>query len=90
VLGLTLAQIEEARAKGQKPALGAGFAYLRGPDDAIVEYQGNMPAERFNHIAHVSGAALLRGALVSGAFECRRSAPARRRRAASHRSELQG
>jgi hypothetical protein len=33
-----------------KPALGAGFAYLRGPDDAIVEYQGNMPAERFNHI----------------------------------------
>ena len=33
-----------------KPAGGAGFAYLRGPDDAIVEYQGNMPAERFNHI----------------------------------------
>lgn len=50
VLGLTLAQIEDAKAKGVKPALGAGFAYLRGPDDAIVEYQGNMPAERFNHI----------------------------------------
>jgi catechol 2,3-dioxygenase-like lactoylglutathione lyase family enzyme len=50
VLGLTAAQIEEAKAKGVKPALGAGFAYLRGPDDAIVEYQGNMPAERFNHI----------------------------------------
>ena len=50
VLGLTVAQIEEAKAKGVKPALGAGFAYLRGPDDAIVEYQGNMPAERFNHI----------------------------------------
>lgn len=50
VLGLTLAQIDEAKAKGVKPALGAGFAYLRGPDDAIVEYQGNMPAERFNHI----------------------------------------
>jgi catechol 2,3-dioxygenase-like lactoylglutathione lyase family enzyme len=50
VLGLTVAQIEEARAKGVKPNLGAGFAYLRGPDDAIVEYQGNMPAERFNHV----------------------------------------
>jgi catechol 2,3-dioxygenase-like lactoylglutathione lyase family enzyme len=50
VLGLTMKQIEEARATGVKPALGAGFAYLRGPDDAIVEYQGNMPAERFNHI----------------------------------------
>ena len=33
-----------------KPAGGAGFAYLRGPDDALVEYQGNMPAERFNHV----------------------------------------
>ena len=50
VLGLTLAQIAEAKAKDVKPALGAGFAYLRGPDDAIVEYQGNMRAERFNHI----------------------------------------
>lgn len=50
VLGLTLAQIDEAKAKGVQPALGAGFAYLRGPDDAIVEYQGNMTAERFNHI----------------------------------------
>jgi len=50
VLGLTQAQISEAKAKGVKPAGGAGFAYLRGPDDAIIEYQGNMPAERFNHI----------------------------------------
>jgi catechol 2,3-dioxygenase-like lactoylglutathione lyase family enzyme len=50
VLGLTAKQIDDARAKGVKPALGAGFAYLRGPDDAIVEYQGNMAAERFNHI----------------------------------------
>jgi catechol 2,3-dioxygenase-like lactoylglutathione lyase family enzyme len=49
-LGLTAAQIAEAKAKGVKPAYGAGFAYLRGPDDAIVEYQGNMPAERFNHL----------------------------------------
>lgn len=50
VLGLTRAQVDDAKAKGVKPAGGAGFAYLRGPDDAIVEYQGNMPAERFNHI----------------------------------------
>src|SRR5690349_21748632 len=50
VLGLTRAQVADAKAKGVKPNGGAGFAYLRGPDDAIVEYQGNMPAERFNHI----------------------------------------
>jgi catechol 2,3-dioxygenase-like lactoylglutathione lyase family enzyme len=50
VLGLTLQGIADAKAKGVKPAGGAGFAYLRGPDDALVEYQGNMPAERFNHV----------------------------------------
>jgi catechol 2,3-dioxygenase-like lactoylglutathione lyase family enzyme len=50
VLGLTRAQVANAKANGVKPNGGAGFAYLRGPDDALVEYQGNMPAERFNHI----------------------------------------
>ena len=50
VLGLTTAQVADAKAKGVKPNGGAGFAYLRGPDDALVEYQGNMPAERFNHV----------------------------------------
>lgn len=50
VLGLTKAQIADAKAKGLKPLGGAGFAYLLGPDNAIVEYQGNMPAERFNHV----------------------------------------
>jgi catechol 2,3-dioxygenase-like lactoylglutathione lyase family enzyme len=50
VLGLTKAGIAAAKAKSVKPAGGAGFAYLRGPDDAIIEYQGNMPAERFNHL----------------------------------------
>jgi len=50
VLGLTLAQVAAARAKGVKPNGGAGFAYLRGPDDSLVEYQGNQPAERFNHV----------------------------------------
>lgn len=50
VLGLTKAQIADARVKGAKPAGGEGFAYMQGPDNAIVEYQGNMPAERFNHV----------------------------------------
>lgn len=49
-LGRTRAQIAEAKATGVKPAGGAGFAYLQGPDGAIIEYQGNMPAERFNHV----------------------------------------
>lgn len=50
VLGLTLEGIAEAKAKGIKPNGGAGFAYMRGPDDALIEYQGNQPAERFNHV----------------------------------------
>ena len=50
VLGLTRAQIAAARAEGVKPAGGAGFAYMRGPDNALIEYQGNFPAERFNHV----------------------------------------
>lgn len=50
VLGLTRAGIADAKAKGVQPAGGAGFAYLRGPDDALIEYQGNMAAERFNHV----------------------------------------
>ena len=50
VLGLTKAQIAEARASDVKPKGGAGFAYMAGPDDALVEYAGNYPAERFNHV----------------------------------------
>jgi len=50
VLGLTRAQIADAKARGVKPAGGAGFGYVRGPDDVMIEYQGNMPAERFNHV----------------------------------------
>jgi catechol 2,3-dioxygenase-like lactoylglutathione lyase family enzyme len=50
VLGLTKPQIAEAKSNGVKAAGGAGFAYLAGPDGAIIEYQGNMPAERFNHV----------------------------------------
>lgn len=50
VLGLTKAQIAEARATGVKPKGGAGFSYMEGPDGALVEYAGNYPAERFNHV----------------------------------------
>lgn len=49
-LGRTKAEIVEAKAKGIQPTHSAGFAYLEGPDGAIIEYQGNMPAERFNHV----------------------------------------
>ncbi len=50
VLGLTKSQIAEAKAARVKPAGGAGFAYMQGPDGAIIEYQGDMPVERFNHV----------------------------------------
>lgn len=50
VLGLTRSQIVAARAEGVKPAGGAGFAYMAGPDGALIEYQGNFPRERFNHV----------------------------------------
>jgi catechol 2,3-dioxygenase-like lactoylglutathione lyase family enzyme len=50
VLGLTKSQIAAARTEGIKPAGGAGFAYMAGPDNASIEYQGNFPAERFNHV----------------------------------------
>lgn len=49
-LGLTRAEIAEAKAKGVPPARERGFAYLQGPDGAIVEYLGNFPAERMNHV----------------------------------------
>src|SRR5262249_61780041 len=50
VLGLTRAQLDEAKKNNVKPAGGAGFAYIRGPDGALIEVQGDMPAERFNHV----------------------------------------
>jgi catechol 2,3-dioxygenase-like lactoylglutathione lyase family enzyme len=50
VLGLTQAQIADAKARDAQPTRTGGFAYMRGPDQAIVEYAGNHPAERFNHV----------------------------------------
>ena len=50
VLGLTLEQIAEAKATGIEPKREGGFGYIQGPDDAIVEYAGNQPVERFNHV----------------------------------------
>jgi catechol 2,3-dioxygenase-like lactoylglutathione lyase family enzyme len=50
VLGLTTTQIADAKARGVQPTRTGGFAYMRGPDDALVEYAGNHGAERFNHV----------------------------------------
>jgi catechol 2,3-dioxygenase-like lactoylglutathione lyase family enzyme len=50
VLGRTTAQVADAKASGLEPTRTAGFAYMEGPDDALVEYAGNFPAERFNHV----------------------------------------
>jgi catechol 2,3-dioxygenase-like lactoylglutathione lyase family enzyme len=48
--GLTKTQIAEAKASGVQPTRKGGFGYMRGPDHALVEYAGNHPAERFNHV----------------------------------------
>jgi catechol 2,3-dioxygenase-like lactoylglutathione lyase family enzyme len=48
--GLTRAQIAEAKANHTQPLGGGGFAYMRGPDGALVEYVGDHPAERFDHV----------------------------------------
>jgi catechol 2,3-dioxygenase-like lactoylglutathione lyase family enzyme len=50
VPGRTRAQIAEAKAAGLQPTRTGGFGYMRGPDEALVEYAGNYPAERFNHV----------------------------------------
>ncbi len=49
-LGETQEQMKESIATGVKPAGGAGFAYLAGPDGARIEVAGNNDQERFNHI----------------------------------------
>jgi catechol 2,3-dioxygenase-like lactoylglutathione lyase family enzyme len=50
-LGLTKAQIAEAREKGVRPTRKGGFAYMSGgPEDALFEIAGDYPQERFNHV----------------------------------------
>lgn len=49
-LGRTEEQIAEAKSSGVEPTRKGGFGYFAGPDGAIVEYAGNQPAERFNHV----------------------------------------
>ena len=45
--GLTKVQIAEAKANAVQPTRSGGFGYLQGPDNALVEYAGNHPAEPF-------------------------------------------
>lgn len=48
---LTRAAAGAARSRGATPqTAGAGFGYLTGPDGEWVEYAGDHPAERFNHV----------------------------------------
>jgi hypothetical protein len=50
-LGLTRAQIAEAKANRVQPLRKGGFAYMSGgPEDALFEIAGDYPAERFNHV----------------------------------------
>ena len=48
--GLTRAQIEDAKRNNIQPAGGGGLAYMEGPEGALVEYVGDYPAERFDHV----------------------------------------
>jgi catechol 2,3-dioxygenase-like lactoylglutathione lyase family enzyme len=50
VLGRTAAQVADAKTTRLEPTRTGGFAYMQGPDNALVEYAGNYPAERFNHV----------------------------------------
>jgi catechol 2,3-dioxygenase-like lactoylglutathione lyase family enzyme len=49
-LGLTKAQIAEAKARQAEPTRVGGFAYMEGPDNALFEIAGNHGQERFNHV----------------------------------------
>ena len=49
-LGRTREEVAEAKAQNLQPAGGAGFGYLAGPDGVFIEFAGDRPAERFNHV----------------------------------------
>ena len=48
--GLTRAQIADAKAANVQPVGGGGFAYMDGPEGALVEYVGDFPGEYFDHV----------------------------------------
>jgi catechol 2,3-dioxygenase-like lactoylglutathione lyase family enzyme len=48
--GLTRAQIAAAKAAGAKPKGGGGFVYMEGPEGVLVEFVGDHPKERFDHV----------------------------------------
>src|SRR5262245_46720516 len=48
--GLTKAQIAEAAASRNKPKGAGRFAYMQGPDNAIVEYVVDHPTEYMTHV----------------------------------------
>lgn len=50
VPGRTRAQLAEARVQNLQPRREAGNGYIAGPDGAIIEFSGNAPAERVNHV----------------------------------------
>ena len=50
VPGRTRAQLGEAVAQNLQPTHVAGNGYIRGPDGAIIEFTGNAPAERLDHV----------------------------------------
>jgi hypothetical protein len=50
VPGRTRVQVDEAKAQNLQPTHVAGNGYILGPDRAIVEFTGNAPAERFDHV----------------------------------------
>ena len=50
VPGRTKAQLAEAAAQNLQPSRKAGNGYIHGPDGAIIEFTGNAPAERVDHV----------------------------------------
>lgn len=50
VPGRTRAQLAEARVQNLQPRREAGNGYIAGPDGAIIEFTGNAPAERIDHV----------------------------------------
>jgi hypothetical protein len=50
VPGRTKAQLADAAAQNLQPSRKAGNGYIQGPDGAIVEFTGNAPAERVDHV----------------------------------------